>query len=199
MKESGKNEVPVEKCPSPELVAHHEAGHAVVALALCVDFEGVTTDGKNPVLKGLDTDMCGARDEAEKRDMAEARLMTVFAGQAAERRFLNKDGVSTVSVFDSEQGDDKIAKKMLISLSANPEEVNSAFREEIDAYAQRLRVGAKNLLARPEHWASVVALAEALLEEKTISPKRAQEIVKEASQRVLDARPEPKVIRHEQE
>ena len=201
MKESGKNETPGGECSSEELLAYHEAGHAVAALALGVglDPEGVTLKGgghtyiKPPEKSVCDSIKCGSITPRVRR-RAEAWPMCALAGPVVEEllQSMGAPCAAHIEPFSPRvRADLDIAEKALRELGDNPEEVKASLK--------RLWRKTKNLLEVPGHCASVKALDEALLEEKTISGERAQEIAEEASRRVLDARPEPKVIRHEQE
>jgi len=202
MKESGKNETPGGECSSEELVAYHEAGHAVAALALGVglDPEGVTLkDGghtyiKPPEKSVCDSINCGSITPSVK-EKAEAWPACSLAGPIVEK-LLQEEGAPCAAKIEpfSEE-----ARKDLKQVAVDLRKLNPNNPKGEKADKERLWVETKRLLTCPERWASVEALAEALLAEKTISGERAEEIVKEASQRVLDARPEPKVIRHEQE
>ena len=153
--------------------AYHEAGHAVVAYLHTVDFNSVTlkvdddyggrVDYQNPV-DGIEVDGC---DQCRDRSRREIWAKIFLSGPEAERHFNPKghwrrhakqDLCDTLTKLSSDTTPDKESK----------------------AYLRLIQIRTQSILKRPDVWDAVETLAKALLEEETLSGKKAEGIIEQA-------------------
>jgi hypothetical protein len=149
-----------------EGTAYHEAGHAVAALELGFRLKRVsinegddhfgTCEGHEPP-SWLQSD---GSVNARTRSWIERRIMGLLAGSVAEKRFTGRSNP------DGARQDRRCAVNLAEYVCGND--------EEIEAYLAWLKIRTANLLARPERWAMVEAVAQALLEREAISGRQAK-------------------------
>jgi len=148
---------------SNEATAYHEAGHAVVALAL-----------DRPVLKVSilpGGDLLGQCQFAKgvhrpKDDWVEREILIALAGMAAEARHTGtyaRDGAAR---------DLKYARKLMLQ---------RASERSLDRYEKRMLAKVENLLFDEEHWSAVERIAAELLKVKVISGRAARHLFEQVS------------------
>jgi len=158
--------------------AYHEAGHAVAAWLLHIRIRKVTIVPEGDALgyvlrrsvvfrKGvLETLECGAatdREQAWAQFCAERHAIYCFAGMEAQKRF-NPRSVR----IHHWKSDHDAAMKGLYFLTP---------RDSIRLYDRIMRIRTKYLLDRPDARVAVKALAEALVERRTLSGQEALDIM----------------------
>jgi hypothetical protein len=172
-----------------EAVAYHEAGHAVAAWLLNIPLRKVTIvpegDALGYVLR------CGVafpkrvreafefggmsdRDEAWAYYIAERHAVYCIAGNEAQNRFNPR------SVRNCHSKSDR--KSALAGLC------RLADSKAIPLYWRILKMRAEKLFDNPSNWKAVKALAETLMERKTLSGDEALEIVRLATGPPADLR-----------
>jgi ATP-dependent Zn protease len=136
-----------------ELAAYHEAGHAVVAHALGVEVEGVSIvqdQGSSGHTTTPRPDNVDSSDEEVSADL-EKHLITGVAGAASEE-------LLTEELSDLRGKNLEGVAKLLMGLEDAGAPVQADSEEALDK--------AKSILR--DHWGSVQALAEALLEHEEL-------------------------------
>jgi hypothetical protein len=155
--------------------AYHEAGHAVMAYILQRRFHFITIDPDK-----LDENTGGLFQLSyssklsdnikfgisDSRALIEKQIKITLAGAVACGLFVGRekwklsedDGTTCFRLADTQCGD----------------------AEEADAYLTWLRLGVRNELNLPHNWARVRAVAEALMKHKTLSYRKAREIIQTA-------------------
>jgi hypothetical protein len=153
--------------------AFHEAGHAVACIHEHVPLSTVsiapTEDsfghvGHRNVLRGCNIEW---ENKLDHRMKMERLVRIALVGPAAERRFSRK-GYRRYGG----KSDLKFAFELVQFFVGN--------EEEGSAYLRLLGIQTRNFLNRPGVWDEITALATALLEEKTLTPKRSRSIVRAA-------------------
>jgi Peptidase family M41 len=162
-----------------EQTAYHEAGHAVAAYVVRRGVMKVSIAPDDTSLGRVHCQRWGEkfRPDAEVTSRTRARLeagITVcLAGPEAERAFLGRRTIRGLESSDLHK-----ACNLASYLSGDP---------DVDgAYVYWLQLCTRSLLARPDNWAGVVALAAALLESPEISGRRSRQIIHEAERKWLD-------------
>jgi len=170
----------MKKTPSLSLraTAFHEAGHAVACIHERVQLSTVsiapTKDsfghvGHRNILHGCNIEW---EDKLSHRLRMERLVRIGFAGPAAERRFSSKGYRRYGGKDDLQFGFE------LVQCFVGNEEEGSA-------YLRLLEIQTRNFLNQPGVWDEITALAKALLEETTLTPKRTRSIVHAAFQQSL--------------
>jgi hypothetical protein len=169
--------------PSPlslRATAFHEAGHAVACIYENVPLLTVSiaptknSDGRvghHNILHGCEIE---GEDKPHHRLRMERLVLIALAGPAAERRFSPKGYRSYGG-----KGDLQFAFELVSKFVGT--------REEHNAYFHLLKIRTRDFLHRPGVWDEITALATALLEETTLTPKRTRSIVRAALQRSLES------------
>lgn len=157
-----------------ERAAYHEAGHAVVACELHRRFEYVTivpTDGSRGSVRPTPLRNFQPDGILDRRTCAlvQREVMWFVAGSIAEK-------------LHTGRGDWKVGARGDIHEAFNLAEYATSSDEEAGAYVGWLRERTMNMLQQPILWASVEALATALLEQKTIRWRAARRIIREAKE-----------------
>ena len=167
--------------PSKRLIktAYHEAGHAVAAFFLRLPFRHITIEPEgeslghvlcdNALGKKTDLHINDALYEMNARveRRIEASVICDFAGLAAEAKYAGRhDWRGAASDFHNSV---KYASY-----------VCGCVQEETEAYLKLQRIRAKNMMNVGFQWAAVEALAEALLERRTIGCRTARKIIRKA-------------------
>jgi hypothetical protein len=158
--------------------AFHEAGHARACIHEHVALSNVsiapTEDsfghvGHRNILHGCNIEW---EDNPQHRMRMECLVRIALAGPAAERRF-------------SPQGYRRYGGKGDLQFAFELVQFFVGNEEEGSAYLRLLEIQTRNFLNRPGVWDEITALATALLEETTLTPKRTRSIVQAAFQRSL--------------
>jgi hypothetical protein len=155
------------------LVAHHEAGHAVVALSLGQAFQRVTIEPDHPGSLGhvhqewskkFDPYMAGC--DARSRRLVEGRVIILLAGRAAGKKLAGtrRGGWGSGS-------DHNYAIDCLLLLTGSP--------EELGPYYELLDVRARGYVKR--EWPAIKALAKTLLRERRLTYRKARKIYREVT------------------
>ena len=156
--------------------AYHEVGHAVASYVLHVPFRRVSIipDEERGSLGHMRQ---SEWNEATRPDIAcksyhqtrrmECSIQILYAGPFAGEMFTG----GAFNEVGAGSDIDQIAN-MLGYMTADPEEAAA-----IDTL---MNIRARQLLRRPENWAAVKALAEALLERKELSARSAREVIRRA-------------------
>jgi hypothetical protein len=152
-------------------LAYHEAGHAVVGVALGRVVGRVSIVEDDDSAGHAAVDLTGLFDDDGEIDAqtAAAAVMGWWAGALAEERV----GSTTEEAAFTASGDlDKIVD-IAIRVTADP-----------DPYIEELRLATVRLL--DEVWPDVVAVADALLTERTISADRVHALAPNARARLRE-------------
>jgi hypothetical protein len=157
--------------------AYHEAGHAVACVVLHLPFTQVTIVPEGDTLgmvsghtspKSLDPDAYCSQP-GRQRARVEADVLSCLCGGLA---FLIFRGGKDDWRRDGSRWDLSQALSLLEKICGSA--------PETEAYLNLLRIRAEQLLRFPPNWSAVQALAEALMESKTIGSRKARKIVKQA-------------------
>ena len=169
-----------------EIVAYHEAGHAICAYLL--------PDAPKPAVisivprggTGGVTWMTGTDDDFMTRNQAYARLAVSMGGRASEEILLNGD--FTHGAHGDIDSATKLAKAMvtrfgmgenIIAIDENYLGTSEAVNAEIAKLIEKSLVQARNVLKSNSKLLD--ALANTLLDEETIDLRRMEEVVSNAS------------------
>lgn len=162
-----------------QATAYHEAGHAVMALLLKKRFSMATIEpgedflgmvaysglqaweSRTELLEYGSFDDLGARD----RSFLERDIMVSLAGPVAEAIYL---GAADVAVHLGGRGDYQKILDLVTRFMAP---------DEAQPYVKWLEERAKTRLENPISWRGVTAVAECLLEEKTLTRNRVKSAV----------------------
>jgi len=163
------------KATELERTAYHEAGHAVMACILHRRFHFITIDPEkldentgglvglvhsSKLLKSVN---CGGFDD---RAQIERHISLTLGGEAACELLVGSKN------WHLSQDDAQVCMR-LAQLQCGDE-------EEANAYLNWLCLSVRNELKLPHNWVCVCAVAKALLEHKTLSYRKAREIIKVA-------------------
>jgi ATP-dependent Zn protease len=145
-----------------EVAAYHEAGHAVVALALGRAVHGVSIlpDRENAGL-------CEFRKPVFRpsEDWLEREILIALAGLAAEARFTG------AYAWDGAARDVQYAHSLA---------VQRAGERRAERLERRLLSKVEHLLARPEHWRAVELIAAELMRRGEISGRAVRHFFEQA-------------------
>ena len=143
--------------PAPRLLtAYHEAGHAVIAMALGRPLHKVTIAANRDRL-GLCHVQKG-RSRASK-DWLEDEILILLAGMAAESQ------LSGTYNLGGAQQDLKLTRRLAIRRAGN--------EQQAERLERRLLTKTEHLLSDQGHWNAVQQIAKDLLERETISGRAA--------------------------
>ncbi len=143
-----------------EITAYHEAGHAVVALAVGMTVQKVTITAKHGRLGAVMTTNKGKQKKKRFRDRAEDDLLVLLGGMVAEARLTGRyctQGASQDLLYVSQiamarggsrDGGAKVIKRMLAKV--------------------------EYILSEPAHWQAVRYIVEDLLEKRDLSGRAAK-------------------------
>jgi hypothetical protein len=157
-----------------EVLAHHEAGHAVIAHFLGIVVERVTIQSDGRAAGHVEHDYgCNmnkmAHADGPKRQwVLERKAIIALAGEVAQRRF------NAESVEDEHGGGDRLAVDQVLSHLVGPGDL-----ELRNAWHNVLLLRTERLVA--EHWSAIDWLAKLLLKRTTIEkPEEIQEAIADA-------------------
>lgn len=155
-----------------EAIAFHEAGHAVAMMRFDQRIKAVSVEG-NEDYSGickragrlyLSLDREGDISPTMERRMQDC-VVSLLAGIEAQRKF------SPRSVRKGHaEGDHRSATHLALHVNGTPEQAS--------AWIAWLEVRTRDLVSCPQNWCAIEALAERLLEEKTIVGKEAESIIR---------------------
>lgn len=163
---------PTPLTPDLQATAYHEAGHAVVSLALGLAIDhvsilagkGYTGSCTGPSVLGYE-----AANQREQRSIARALILSCYAGMHAQR-LVDPDA-------PEEQGfdDDADAFNLSQNCAVLPRSCQTVGDEQHIAYLDRLRQEARRLVRR--HRRAIGVLAQALLRRNELNAAEAKAIV----------------------
>ena len=145
--------------------AYHEAGHAVIAIVVGRSVNKVTITPSGNKL-GI-CKMSKGRKKASQ-DALEADLLILLAGMAAECR---KSGRYNMQGATQDLRD---AEKLALSRAGNPRQASKVLKRSLDKV--------HNLFGQTATWTATKSIAEALLENESISGREADHHFKLAVQ-----------------
>ncbi|MFT7581671.1 MAG: ATP-dependent Zn protease [Myxococcota bacterium] len=149
---------PTQKYTETVITAYHEAGHAVLALAVGLTVDKVSITAKAGRLGIMQ--MKGGSKKRRFRDRAEDALLVLLGGIAAEVR-LTGAYCTAGATRDLRE---------LHTLAT----IRAGSRNAASKLAERMFAKANYLLAEPEHWLAVEYIVEDLLQKKDISGRAAK-------------------------
>lgn len=153
---------------NPEATAYHEAGHAVIAMALGRSVQRVS------VLPKLDT---LGRCEFQKgrtrpsEDWLEREILISLAGLAAEARHTGQ------YAWEGAARDLQVVKRLA---------TQRAGERHVERLQKRLLSKVEHMLAQPETWRAVQLIAAELLRVETISGRAAVHLMEQGKTDVND-------------
>lgn len=154
--ESNVNE-PEIASPDPRLLtAYHEAGHAVIAMAVGRPLHKVTIAANRNRLGLCHVQKGRAR---ASKDWLEDEILILLAGMAAESQ------LSGAYNLGGAQQDLKMARRLAIMRAGN--------EQQAERLERRLLTKTEHLLTDEGHWNAVQDIAKDLLERETISGRAA--------------------------
>lgn len=162
-----------------ELVAYHEAGHAVVSVVERRPIISVTVEPGDDYLGRVLNSPIGQSFNPEidsgrrTRARIEAEIRICFAGCLAESKLLGKE------VRAGAEQDLEIASNLTTYVTGSVEETS--------AYLEWLIVATRQLIAQTRHWKAIETLAAELLLKTTISGRAARKIILAAAFPKFDA------------
>jgi ATP-dependent Zn protease len=152
----------VEQVPA-EATAYHEAGHAVVALALGRPVQRVTILADR---EHLGTCAFGKAVFRPSEDWLEREALIALAGLAAEARFTG------VYQFDGAAKDRRYVLELALQRTGDA--------RKAERLERRLLAKTEHLLAQEEIWGAVTRLAAELLRAGTVSGRTVRHLFAEA-------------------
>lgn len=150
--------------PDDVATAYHEAGHAVIALALGCPVQKLSI---KPAERWLGRCEFRKGRFAAYKDLAEAQILILLAGLAAEARHTGRYG------WDEAAHDLDLVRSLLGARAADD---RRAERLEL-----RLLDKTEHMLDRPELWLAVERVAAELLRRTTISGRTARHLFEQAA------------------
>ena len=155
----------------PELIAYHEAGHALMAVLLGGEVRSVTIEPDNddgPDRQG-DTQVLWRRSRMSDKQFAEAAIQVSLAGPVAEMIY---SGDPYHPGLIAEWAADWEEAWQAAALLHRDERQRLAFLEQTSIRLHRQ-------LQQNEIWAALAALADNLLAHETLEAEQVEEIVRE--------------------
>lgn len=159
------------KEPSPEVIAHHEAGHAVVAVYLGLPLDHVSIEPSDWYLGlvKIDVQSLVLRNDRELRACLDAGIVGALGGLAAEGVFFGDEA----AIGDGAIGDVTSALILIASLLPQRRKRQLAQGSEDEAIGDiedrlpRYLARARRLIQKHQH--EVAAVARALLKRRTLA------------------------------
>jgi len=147
----------------PEVVAHHEAGHAVIAAVLGIPIQQVAVIGAADYSGYADTEVIGhSLDEA---------CCVHLAGCVAQEKLLR-------GAIDSRLMEKQLRGDMMFAMDCAMRALgDDADATDIEEWVLARKQRVRSLLDTQANWAATKALAAALLERKDIPGPEAEEIM----------------------
>jgi hypothetical protein len=153
----------MEATPTEIATAYHEAGHAVVAIALRKNVERVSIEanqlrlGQCKLKKGV---------HGPLKDAVETEVLILLGGVGAEARHTGE------YAWEAAGGDMSQVRALLQSRPGGPRQMNR--------YEQRMLDKAEHLLNQPGVWAAIERVAAELLRNTTISGRAVRYLYEQA-------------------
>jgi len=148
-----------------ELTAFHEAGHAVMALAVGRSVKSVDVNAKGTRLGvcKMNKGRAGkAQSSKASADALEGELLILLAGMAAEARRSGKYNMQGASQ------DLREAERLALMRAGNANQAGKVLRRAMDKV--------HHLLGQTEIWAAVKVIAAGLVENSSMSGKQAKHL-----------------------
>jgi ATP-dependent Zn protease len=155
----------------PELIAYHEAGHAIIALQLGGQVDLVTIDpdkDDGPQRQGY-TKILWRRDRLSEKEFAQKAVQVCLAGPVAEMIY-SGDPYHPGLVAEW-AADWREAWSAAIAL-------HPAERQRL-AYLEQVTAQLYHRLKRDDHWNALAALADNLLAHETLDRDQIEEFIDE--------------------
>jgi ATP-dependent Zn protease len=155
-----------------EATAYHEAGHAVSSWELRVPFRWITIIPESDSLGHIRhrewpvSFQPDINSDRRTRDRMEARVITLFAGPAAEMKFTGRRN--------------HIGAQSDYGCADNLASYFCGSNEELEAYLGWLRARAENLIVQPHRWHAVQMLVKTLMERRRVSDIQSRKIIRDA-------------------
>lgn len=139
--------------------AYHEAGHAVIAIVV-----GRSVNKVSIIPGGNKLGVCkmGKGRKKASQDMLEAELLILLAGMAAEARKSGQYNMQGASQ------DLRAAEKLALSRAGNPRQAEKILKRALDKV--------HHLFDQPVTWNAAKSIANALLENESISGREADHL-----------------------
>ena len=155
----------------PELIAYHEAGHALMAILLGGEVRLVTIEPDNddgPERQG-DTQVLWRRSGMSDREFAEKAIQVSLAGPVAEMIYSGDPYHPGLIAEWAADWDEAWGSASLIHRDE---------RQRL-AFLEQTSIGLYRQLRQVEMWAALAALADNLLAHETLEAEQVEEIVRE--------------------
>jgi ATP-dependent Zn protease len=152
----------------PELIAYHEAGHALMALLLGGKVEQVTIEPDNddgPLRQG-DTRVLWRHAGLSNKEFARKAVQVSLAGPVADMIYSGDPYHPGLVAEWAADWDEAWQAAILLY----PDE-----RQRL-AYLERISIQLYNRLKDDDHWAAVASLADHLLAHETLEGEQVEEI-----------------------
>jgi hypothetical protein len=163
------------------VAAHHESGHVFMAWRNRLPFRGrkAVTIIPTPDYDGyFDSNAILRGDTERDRLKMEKMVLGLLAGVAAQRYYDPSSVCYGESAGDWDGGDDYHQAVDLVSHFTGG-------TEQTEKYLAWLQVRAQDLVQNADNWACIKSLANALLEEKTLSAKRVVEVIQTTREEIV--------------
>lgn len=162
-----------------EKTAYHEAGHAMAFMVLKTRFSKVSIVPDDESLGRVTNDLPDSFFDEDlnanrQRSLYEKHILISLAGGLAEMKLTGVENTDGNAVDNSSVVE--LASRVTDSVA------------ETEAYILWLQERAKNMVDNPWNWIAVEALAAALLHSKTLSARKAREIMKQARREQVQQR-----------
>lgn len=154
-----------------EEIAYHEAGHAVMAYLLRRRFHSITIDPEK-----LDEATGGLVRLVHSKKLNNSLNTYGYSKEIEQHIRITLAGEASSGIFSGQE-----------KWSLSQTDIGTSFRliqnyccsclNETDAYINWLMLSVKNDLKLPQNWCLVCAVAQALLEHKTLSYRKARETI----------------------
>jgi hypothetical protein len=155
-------------------IAYHETGHAVMAYLLRKKFHSITIDSNK-----LDDETGGLFRLVHSKKRIDSLSKFGYSKEIEQHIRIILAGEVSVGIFSGQEKWDM-----------SQADINASFRlvqnqcspceKEVNAYIDWLVLSVQNDLKLPQNWCLVCAVAQSLLEHKTLSYRKTYEIIKAA-------------------
>ena len=167
-----KSRKPAKRAAQIENTAHHEAGHAVIGMALGLSINKVTIRPGKGYLGCVVRPtvwMYEGTTRTERRMLVKDFVISSYAGFEAERRF-DANALEELSQEDFDTARD-LPREFDVKIRGCSEYYNKVYYQYLDRQQRRARSLVK------KHWSAIHELAEALLKRKTMKADEAKKCV----------------------
>jgi ATP-dependent Zn protease len=153
----------MEPQPHDEVTAYHEAGHAVIALALGRVIHKVSA---LPNRERLGECRFGKGTAKPTDDWVEREILIALGGMAAEARHTG------TYAMDEAKEDLRFVRRLALERKSD---------RQVERYEQRMLDKVEYMLADDGHWKAVVLIAAELMKHGTISGRAARHLFEQAT------------------